>query len=245
VQMKSFLVPLVVVVTSTLTGAEQDVSPVSSWTFDGALTDAEGQAKDHLTVSGKKTSPRFVSPAELPGVKGKAIALGVKAHDALYLTAPASADVKLGPSYTIEAWIHPTQILAWNRLVLNWGRAHAYHFAIHNGVLSLYHGQADGKYLFAEGGPIHPGRWYHAVGVARRNEKNPTDSKLEVYLNGKRTASATYDGTIRTLANEGLGIGDAASGNGTAIRFRGYIDEVTIWNGVDVTSVCTRNPQNS
>ncbi|MHC4249736.1 MAG: LamG-like jellyroll fold domain-containing protein [Planctomycetota bacterium] len=155
--------------------------------------------------------------------------MGVKPGDVRYLRAPTSADVRLGPDYTIEAWVHPTGLAAWNRLVLNWGNEYAYHLAIRNGVLSLFHGQSDGKYVNADGGRIAAGRWYHVAGIARRNSEDPAASTLEVYLNGRLTATAPYDGTIRTLPNEGFGIGDAASGNGTAIRFRGYIDEVTVW----------------
>ena len=41
--------------------------------------------------------------------------------------------------------------------------------AIHDGRASLYHGQADGTYPFAEGGRVQPDRWYHLAAVARRN----------------------------------------------------------------------------
>ena len=101
--------------------------------------------------------------------------------------------------------------------------------AIHHGLLSLYHGQANGKYVFAEGGRIQTGRWYHVAGIARRNDAQPTGSSLEVYLNGRLVATAGFDGTIRTLAREGLGVGDSAGGTGASIRYRGYLDELAIW----------------
>jgi hypothetical protein len=205
-----------------------DEGCVSSWNFDGALKDARGASKDNLSASGG--AERFVTAAQIPGVSGKALALGVKPGDTGCVSAVTSADVKLGASYTIEAWVLPTKTGQWNRLVLNWGERYGYHVAIHYGKLSLYHGQVGGGYVFAEGGKVPLGVWSHLAGVARRNDKNPAKSTLEVYINGKLVDSSPYDGTIATLKKEGLGIGDAAGGNGAASGFRGYIDELAIWN---------------
>ncbi len=175
--------------------------PVSFWTFDGSLEDAAGESRDNLV-----------------------------GRDALYLAAPSSPDVRLGASYTIAAWIHPTALGKWDRLVLCWGEGYAYHLAIHDGSLSLYHGPASGKPLFAEGGRIRTGRWYHVAGVARRNSTDPSKSRLEVYLDGKLTASAPFDGTIRVLPREGLGVGDSGGKLPGTHHFRGYIDELAVWN---------------
>ena len=212
---------------------------VARWSFDGNTQDRAGGAADLLTprnTRGAKAAGRFVTAGGIPGVIGRALAIGVRAGDAEYLAAPVSTDVKLGPSYTIEAWIYPVwapkQLSPWARLVLQWGKpgSYAYHLAIHHGEVSLYHGQADGTYVFAEGGKVAAGRWQHVVGVARRNEKDPARSTLEVYLNGQRTGSGRFDGTIRTLQREGLGIGDSAGAPARASRFRGYLDEVSLWN---------------
>jgi len=177
-----------------------------------------------------------VDAKAVPGTEGRAVALGVCAGDAACLTAPNSADIRLGASYTIEAWVYPVwapkQISPWARLVLHWGKkgSYAYHLAIHHGEVSLYHGQKDGTYVHAEGGKVAAGRWQHVVGVARRNEKDPANSTLEVYLDGRLTGKGSFDGTIRTLQHEGLGIGDSAGAIGGASRFRGYLDEVNLWN---------------
>ncbi|HUT31976.1 MAG TPA: LamG-like jellyroll fold domain-containing protein [Planctomycetota bacterium] len=202
----------------------------SRWSFDGTLADGAGAVRDDLRVQG--STPRYVAQLEVPGTSGKAVALGVRAGDAAYLTVPISEDVKLGPSYSIEAWIHPTQIDTWNRLVLHWGGPgqYAYHLAIHSGLASLYHGQADGTYLCAEGGRVEAGRWHHVAGVARRNDAEPAKSALEVYLDGKLVATAPYDGTIRRLEREGLGIGDSAGIPSAQCRFRGYLDDVAVWH---------------
>jgi len=222
-----------VLVPSALLAAETSPDsdkPVSHWTFHDTLDDQAGQSRDTLAPTAGRA--RFLSAAQLPGTIDGAVALGVEPQDAPYLAAKIAPDVKLGPSYTIEAWIHPTEIGGWNRLVLHWGGGpvYAYHLAIHNGVLSLCHGQADGRYIFCEGGPVVRHRLQHVVGVAQRNPADPTNSTLTVYLNGRPTANAAFDGTIGDLATEGLGVGDSAGIPGAQARFVGYVDEVTIWN---------------
>ncbi len=206
---------------------------VGRWTFDDSLQDDAGEADDDLTAldtAGAAITARFEAPSDVAGISGKAVALGVQGGDAQYLVATASDDVMLGPDYTIEAWIHPTQLGQWNRLVLVWGQApnYAYHLALHDGRASLFHGQADGSYVFAEGGQAAAGRWYHLVGVARRESE--TSGTLEVYLNGRRVGTAPFDGTIAKLPQEKLGIGDSATFSGAGSRFCGYLDELAIWD---------------
>ena len=52
---------------------------------------------------------------------------------------------------------------------------------------------------------------------------------LTVYLNGRRTGTARFDGSIGTL-KDGLGIGDSSDMPSAGSRFRGYVDEITIWS---------------
>ena len=203
--------------------------PVACWNFNGTAKDRGGDVKDDLDPQGGEA--RFVDADEIPGTLGGAVALGVLSGDAKYLTTRCLPGVQLGPSYTIEAWIHPTQVGRWNRLVLQWGTGpiYAYHFALNNGVVSLCHGQSDGRYIRCDGGAVTTNQLQHIVGVAQRNEENPADSTLAVYLNGRQTASATFNGTIGKL-NDALGIGDSASIPNDGCRFRGYVDEISIWN---------------
>ena len=132
---------------------------VCFWDFDGALEDRAGRTYDALSVVEGK--PRFVDTSEVPGTFGQAIALGVQPGDAGFLVAPVSEDVAVGPSYTIEAWIHPVDLKPWSRLVLRWGPAteYAYHVAVHHGLASLCHNQSNDEYLFAEGGRVEVGWW--------------------------------------------------------------------------------------
>lgn len=194
------------------------------WPLDGALSDGAGKAEDNLAARGGRA--RFFKLPEAPSL----LALGVEKGDAQFLAAPASEDLRLGPDYTIAAWIAPTALGQWNRIVLHWGHApeYAYHLAIHNGQLSLYHGQADGKLVFAEGGRVAVGRLQHVAAVARRNEKAPAKSTLTVYLDGKPVGSALFDGTIRRPARGGVGIGDSPDIPSEGSRFKGYLANVSI-----------------
>jgi hypothetical protein len=212
-----------------------DAGPGALWEFDGTLEDRAGTARDDLTARADRAeavAARFVAAPELSAVEGQAVALGVEPGDAAYLTAPVSADVRLGPSYTVELWIHPTHVGGWNRLVLNWGAApkYAYHVGIHNGAFSLYHGQQGGEYVFAEGGHARPGRWYHLAAVARRNEADPANSTLAVYVNGRLAAEGAFNGTAADFDGENLGLGDSAGTPSGACRYRGYLDHVALWN---------------
>ena len=215
---------IAVILAASLAGA---ATPASRWELDGSLLDTAG-AKDILTPHGGTL--RYVSP--VPGSPGKALALGVEPGDVALLTAPASADHRLGPTYTLEAWVHPVAVDGWRRLVLRWGGKgrYAYHFAIRDGRVSLYHGQADGKFGICEGGRVIVGLWQHIAAVAQRDDAHPARSTLAVYLNGRRVASARYDGTMHGAGDEGVGIGDSVTTPSPQIRYRGYLDDVMLWH---------------
>jgi len=159
------------------------------------------------------------------------LSLGVQEGDPEFLVAPLSDDLRLGADYTIEAWALPTQVAGWCRIVLRWGVATdwAYHLAIHDGMASLYHGQADGTYRWCEGGQVRAGQMVHLVGVARRNALEPANGVLEVYLDGQSVATAPFDGTASRLDKVDVGIGDSAAAPSPPARFRGYLAQVTIW----------------
>ena len=212
---------------STLAVAQDDAGLVARWGFDGSLADGFGVGPD--TLAAADATPRFLDAAALPGAVGQALALGVEPADVPYLTAPLSDDIRLGPIYTVEAWIHPVSLAGWNRIVLNWGAQFSYHLALHNGRASLYHCQADGEFAIAEGGAVSMGRWQHIAGVAERNEADPAASTVTIYLDGRRVGRGTFDGTIAEATTEALGIGDAVGIPSPEVRYRGYLDDVAIW----------------
>ncbi|MCP4785449.1 MAG: hypothetical protein GY903_22920 [Fuerstiella sp.] len=196
--------------------AEEPAAPTVSWTFDGSA--------DGLEPTGGKL--RFAEVATLPGTQGKALALGVAKGDVGYLTAPLTDATRLGANYTIEAWIYPTGLSGWNRIVLNWGQAgqYGYHLALHDGRASLFHGQADGTYVACEGGFVQSNRWQQIVGVADAAGKS-----LRLYLNGTLMTTVAFDGTGPASITEPLAIGDSAGVGNAAARFQGYLDGVTLW----------------
>lgn len=206
------------------------VGRVVFWDFDESLEDSEGQTQDRLVSPQGRA--RFVDRTVVPGVAGGALALGVEASDAGFLTAPLSEDARLGATYTIEAWIFPTQLAQWNRLVLNWGarEQYAYHFALHQGQVSLCHNQAGGTWVFCEGGRVQLNRWQHVAAVAERQAADPARSTLRVFLNGRRVGTTEFDGTSHDSGAEPLVIGDSVGVASAACRYRGYLDDLAIWN---------------
>jgi len=205
-------------------GAEEATS-TAAWEFDGSLADRAGAVEDNLAVKGAPAA-RFVK-----GVYGQAVVLGVEPGDADFLVAAPSADTRLGADYSIEAWIFPTQTGGWRRLVLNWGAApnYAYHFALRDGRVSLYHAQSDGEFAICEGGSVQSRRWQHIAAVASRNAEDPAQSLLGVYLDGKRVAQTAFDGSSRDNGDEPLGIGDVGSASASSgIGYQGYLDSLVI-----------------
>jgi hypothetical protein len=75
---------------------------VGLWDFNDSLADCAGEssrAKDDFTTHGAAGAAilaRMVHQAIAPDVSGQALALGVEPGDAAFLTAPLSADTKLG-----------------------------------------------------------------------------------------------------------------------------------------------------
>jgi hypothetical protein len=203
---------------------------VSYWDFDGTVQDHAGAFVNNSGVAADNLTPRNGAARFAAGRVGQALAMGVQAGDATDFTGALTADVKLPPTYTIEAWINPTELSdLWQRIALNWsGTAdNSYHFSIRNNggfanAVSLYHGESDGGQPNANGGTVALNQWQHIAGVA-------DGTTLRVYLNGEQVATAPYDGTIHTSIAEGLGIGDSFSSTST-IRYNGLLDELAIWN---------------
>jgi hypothetical protein len=205
---------------------------VSYWTFDGTTNDVAATQPQNVGVSADNFSPRAGASNFAPGRIGQAISVGVNPGDATDLTAIVSPDVNLPATYTIEMWVNPSELTQqWQRLALNWGPTaaeHAYHFAIRNtpgfaNAVSLFQGETDGGEPNANGGTVVANQWQHLVGVA-------DGTSLRVYLNGELVSAAPYDGTIRTLASEGLGLGDSVTSQQASLKFNGLVDDMAIWN---------------
>lgn len=214
---------------------------VAYYPFDDSAQDTAGlftqnsgaTANDLSLASG--TAPRWV-----PGRVGQALALNAQANDVTRLTAPAQADLDLGGQFTLEAWIYPTQLNAWNRLLLEWDGSgkNSVFFSLRNGSqLSVFHVDAKGVQQNVDSPPGTVGLgsdlgWQHVAVVA-------DGSQLHLYHNGREVSAGTrgtdpvptpvaYSGTTKAL-NAGLGLGDAAAVAKPSDAFRGYLDEVAVW----------------
>jgi len=197
--------------------------PVAHWTFDDGVTDSRGHTLEAFDCD-QDVLP-MVNAGQLPGVCGRALALGIGDAELHYLTTETTADLKPGPVYTLEAWIVPTRADGWRRLLLLWGDAprHAYHLALHNGRASLAHGQADGEFLIAEGGSVETNCLNHLVGLA-------DGERLRVFLNARQVANIPYDGTIAETGSMRIGVGDSSVIPNVESAFNGYIDELRIYD---------------
>ena len=200
---------------------------VSYWDFNGTLADSAGEYQNNSGIVDDDLIARGGAARYEAGLRGEALAIGVQNGDTTDLAGALTDDVKLPPTYTIEAWVKPTELSdSWQRLVLNWGAEQAYHFAIRNNsgfsnAVSLFHAQGNGQQPNANGGTVTLNEWQHVAGVA-------DGTMLRVYLNGVEVDAVPYDGTIHTVAGEGLGIGDSF-GSLSSIKFNGLIDELAIW----------------
>ena len=90
------------IICALLASSTMAAEPVSHWDFDGNLNDSAGFSKDNLST--QHGTARYVTEKELPGVEGKAVALGVEKTDAPFLKADRSADIHLGPAYTLRRY---------------------------------------------------------------------------------------------------------------------------------------------
>jgi hypothetical protein len=226
---------MIVCVSGNVSLKAQESDNVVHWRFNGSLQAESEHSVNALQSQGGSTSStggRFVTAEEIPGVVDGALALNVAPEDVSYLSAAPDAAWDFDDEYTIAAWIHPTAVNGWGRLALRWSSApnYSFHVAIHDGLASLFHCQEDGEYLSCEGGSVNPNRWHHLVALARVDEANPSQSTLEVYLDGQLVATTPFDGTIRRLTSERLGIGDSVGAPSASSRFRGYLDDLTFWD---------------
>lgn len=193
---------------------------VSYYQFEG---NGQDTARDYSQSSG--TSVDNLTPVGsigyAAGVMGQAADLSGG-----YFTAPISPDVQLPTTFSIEAWINPHALGEWRRLVLNWGAQQSYHFALHNGQVSLFIRETDGNvFEVAAGGSVVTNQWQHIAGVL--DSATLTGS---VYLNGALVGTGSFDGTLFTATTEGLGIGDSVGGPSSGYRFDGLVDALALWN---------------
>ncbi|NQU25446.1 MAG: PEP-CTERM sorting domain-containing protein [Candidatus Nealsonbacteria bacterium] len=206
--------------------ANPETGLVTFYEFEGDATQRLADTADNYTQSSSTAIDNLSIVGAVDFVDGPDGQ--VADFDGGYVIAAISPDVTLPATFTLEAWINPDNPTAvWQRLVLNWGAEHSYHFALKGGTVSLFIKEADGTiFEVAGGGSVVPGEWQHVAAVL-----NETSMTGNVYLNGALVGSGAFDGTLATTLTEGMGLGDSAATPGEpGMQYDGLIDDVAIWN---------------
>ncbi|QTA80022.1 Immunoglobulin like fold-containing protein [Desulfonema limicola] len=130
-------------------------------------------------------------------------------------------------SYTIEAWIKPDEIPSsgYATIIEN----DAYYMGI-NSKGNLYgdHFYRNNKYKGFSAGSIQPGKWTHVAFVFNKEVK-----KIYLFINGILTGTFNLPDALYKSDTEYVRIGSNTAGGN---RFKGYIDEVRVWN-IGVTQI--------
>lgn len=214
---------------------------VAYYPFDEQLADEASQYTENVGSANNQLSTATADSARfVVGQNRSALALNAAPNDVARVTTSAQADLDLGGQFTIEAWIYPTQLTAWNRLVLQWDGSgkNSLFFAIRNGSqLSAFHVDAAGvqKSIDSPVGTVGLGSdrgWQHVALVG-------DGAQLRLYYNGREVSAGTrgtdpvptpvaYAGTTKSL-QAALGIGDSAAQPRSSDAYRGYLDELALW----------------
>ncbi|MCX8529785.1 MAG: fibronectin type III domain-containing protein, partial [Rhodoluna sp.] len=151
-------------------------------------------------------------------------------------TMPSSSDLNLTGDFTLETWINPdNQCAGAGTYCTIMGRDNNYLLATSNGTFWWQVTNSDGSSAWYNTGvPLVVGQWQH-VALVR------SGSTVIFYLNGQKMtsqANGTADAsgtTISLTATSLVGPGwfeIASRGVDHTSLFRGYIDDVRVWNSV-------------
>lgn len=136
-----------------------------------------------------------------------------------YVSVKNSSTLNINGSFSLEAWINPVENLGTNQTIIAKSTALAYSMRL----------TVTGKILIATGGTsrmvsktvVPKNTWTHIAGTYSSITNN-----FFIYINGVFDSSAIVAGAIPPLSNDSLYIGNVS---GTT-PFKGYIDEIRIWN---------------
>jgi hypothetical protein len=222
-------------------GDSPDTGLVAYFPFDNHLEDRAGDFPSNSGAADNDLSAVGGSATTFaPGMVGQAVSINTSTADRDRFTTPQQNDLDLGGQFTVEAWIYPTELTGFGRLVMEWdgsGRNSIF-FALRNGSqLSVFHVDSANTQRSVDSpiGTIQlgsAGGWQHVAVVG-------DGAFLRLYHNGVEVSAGTggtatvptpvaYPGTTRAL-NAGLGIGDSAGGPSATQTYEGYVDEVALW----------------
>lgn len=136
-----------------------------------------------------------------------------------YIAVKNSASLNITASFSLEAWINPAENLGTNQTIISKG----------SGLIYTIRLTATGRILIATNGSsrlssktiVPKNSWTHVAGTY-----NSTSGLFTIYLNGNSDTSAVVAGSAPSSSTDTLFIGNAAN----STPFKGYIDEIRIWN---------------
>lgn len=136
-----------------------------------------------------------------------------------YIAVKNSTSLNITGSFSLEAWINPVDNLGTNQTIISKG----------SGLVYTIRLTATGKILIATNGSsrlssktiVPKNKWTHVSGTY-----NSASGLYTIYLNGNLDTSATSAGTAPSSSTDSLYIGNASN----STPFKGYIDEIRIWN---------------
>jgi hypothetical protein len=166
--------------------------------------------------------PILTSAAYTPASKGASAFFDTTST---YLSAADSSDFTLGNTFTIEAWIYPTVLNAYNTVVEQNGGSGFYYSALSNGKMEFYKGIGGVAYNNSDAVLIK-NQWNHVAYVV-------SSGTGYHYVNGNRSgSSASIDmGDISAVLKVGL--------QGSSWPYTGYMSDVRIVVGSAVYSGTT------
>ena len=136
-----------------------------------------------------------------------------------YIAVKNSTSLNITGSFSLEAWINPSENLGTNQTIIAKGSGLAYSIRL----------TSTGKILIATNGAsrivsktiVPKNTWTHIAGTFTSTANN-----FFIYINGVADTGALVVGAVPTSSTDSLYIGNASN----STPFKGYIDEVRIWN---------------
>jgi len=197
-----------------LYGAES--ATIGLWLFDEGSGDV---AKDSSSMGndGKITNPKWVN-----GKFGSALQVDStnSCVDMPYITA-----YDVVKEFTLECWINPDNVTPGGQAIIvgrgQWGADASGDYQLRINSNSTVRISCFGSaWTTVDGSALKTGTWYHIAGVKRGD-------KLEIYVDGKLSASADMKGTPATNKN-GFHIAQWGKGTDPGAGYHGLIDEVRL-----------------